>query len=159
MAEWTYNNKPFDSEMIGDYIGFVYEITDTENKMKYIGKKKFWSKVTRPPLKGKTRKRRSVKESDWKEYYGSSEEVKQLVENTGDWRFKRKILYLCTTLGEMTYLEMKEQIEQEIKNGEIPDPNAEAMGMEGGDMGMMGDVPQEPEIDDSMVEPPEGGEI
>ena len=114
MAEWKYNNKPFDSEMIGDYIGFVYEITDTENKMKYIGKKKFWSKVTRPPLKGKTRKRRSVKESDWKQYYGSSEEVKQLVENTGDWRFKRKILYLCTTLGEMTYLEMKEQIDREV---------------------------------------------
>ena len=39
--------------MIEDHIGFVYEITDTENGMMYIGKKKFWSKVTRPPLKGK----------------------------------------------------------------------------------------------------------
>ena len=112
--DWTYNNKPFNSDMIGDYIGFVYEITDTENGMKYIGKKKFWSKVTRPPLKGKKRKRRSVKESDWQDYHGSSEEVKQLVENTGRWRFKRKILHLCNTLGEMSYMEMHYQITEHV---------------------------------------------
>jgi len=114
VSDWTYNNKPFDSDMIEDYIGFVYEITDTENGMKYIGKKKFWSKVTRPPLKGKTRKRRSVKESDWKSYYGSSEEVKHLVENTGEWRFKRKIIRLCKSLGEMSYYEMKEQLDRDV---------------------------------------------
>ena len=114
MSEWTFNNKPFDSDMIEDYIGFVYEVYDKEAKMKYLGKKKFWSKVTRPPLKGKKNKRRSVKESDWKSYYGSSEEVKQLVENTGEWRFKRKILRLCKTTGEMSYFEMKEQIERDV---------------------------------------------
>ena len=114
MSEWTYNNKPFNSDMIEDYIGFVYEIYDTEAKMKYIGKKKFWSKVTRPPLKGKKNKRRSLKESDWKDYYGSSEEVKSLVENTGEWRFKRKIIRLCKTLGEMSYYEMKEQLDNDV---------------------------------------------
>jgi hypothetical protein len=114
MSEWIYNNKPFDSDMIEDYIGFVYEVYDKEAKMKYIGKKKFWSKVTRPPLKGKKNKRRSVKESDWKSYYGSSEEVKQLVENTGEWRFKRKILRLCKSLGEMSYYEMKEQLDNDV---------------------------------------------
>jgi hypothetical protein len=114
VSEWTYNNKPFDSDMIGDYVGFVYEVYDTETEMKYIGKKKFWSKVTRPPLKGKKNKRRSLKESDWKDYYGSSEEVKSLVENTGEWRFKRKIIRLCKTLGEMSYYEMKEQIENDV---------------------------------------------
>ena len=114
MSEWTYNNKPFDSDMIEDYIGFVYEVYDTEAKMKYIGKKKFWSKVTKPPLKGKKNKRRSLKESDWKDYYGSSEEVKQLVENTGEWRFKRKIIRLCKTAGEMSYYEMKEQLDNDV---------------------------------------------
>ena len=114
MSEWTYNNKPFNSDMIEDYIGFVYEVYDTEAKMKYIGKKKFWSKVTKPPLKGKKNKRRSLKESDWKDYYGSSEEVKSLVENTGEWRFKRKIIRLCKTLGEMSYYEMKEQIDNDV---------------------------------------------
>ena len=114
MSEWTYNNKPFDSDMIEDYIGFVYEVYDTEANMIYIGKKKFWSKVTKPPLKGKKNKRRSLKESDWKDYYGSSEEVKSLVENTGEWRFKRKIIRLCKTLGEMSYYEMKEQLDNDV---------------------------------------------
>ena len=114
MSEWTYNNKPFNSDMIEDYIGFVYEVYDTEAKMKYIGKKKFWSKVTKPPLKGKKNKRRSLKESDWKDYYGSSEEVNSLVENTGEWRFKRKIIRLCKTLGEMSYYEMKEQLDNDV---------------------------------------------
>ena len=70
--------------MIEKHIGFVYEITDTQTDMKYIGKKKFWSRVTRPPLKGRKNKRRSLKESDRKSYYGSSEVVKELVENTGE---------------------------------------------------------------------------
>ena len=45
-------NKVFD-DAPEDCIGFVYEIRDTETDMKYIGKKKFWSKVSRPPLKGR----------------------------------------------------------------------------------------------------------
>ena len=111
---WLYNGEEFTSEMIEKYVGFVYEIYDTEAKMFYIGKKKFWSKVTKPPLKGQKRKRRSLKESDWQSYYGSSETVKELVENTGEWRFQRKILRLCKTLGEMSYYETKEQIDREV---------------------------------------------
>ena len=114
MPAWLYNDKLFESDMIGDYVGFVYEIYDTEAKMKYIGKKKFWSKVTRPPLKGKKNKRRSVKESDWKSYHGSSEELKALVENNEAHRFERRILRLCRSLGEMTYYEMKEQIDRDV---------------------------------------------
>jgi hypothetical protein len=114
MSEWIYNSKLFDSDMIEDYIGFVYEVYDTQTKMKYIGKKKFWSRVTRPPLKGRKNKRRSVKESDWKSYYGSSEEVKSLVENTGEWRFERKIIRLCKSAGEMSYYEMKEQLDNDV---------------------------------------------
>jgi hypothetical protein len=114
MSEWIYENKVFTSEEISDNIGFVYEITDTENGMKYIGKKKFWSKVTRPPLKGKKNKRRSVKESDWKKYYSSSEKIKTLVEDTGGLRFERRIIRLCKSLGEMTYYEMKEQIVRDV---------------------------------------------
>ena len=111
---WLYNGKEFTSEMIGEYVGFVYEVYDTQTKMYYIGKKKFWSKLTRPPLKGQKRKRRSLKESDWKTYYGSSEKVKELIENTGEWRFERRIIRLCKTPGEMSYYETKEQIDREV---------------------------------------------
>ena len=37
--------------------GFIYMITNLVNDRKYIGKKQMVSKRTRPPLKGKKRKR------------------------------------------------------------------------------------------------------
>ena len=62
---------------------------------------------------------------------------------------------LRQTDGEM--IEMDEQIEQEIKDGIIPDPSAmdpitgEPLPQEG-EQGMMGDVPMEPEINGGMTE-------
>lgn len=111
---WYYNNEAFTSEMIEEYIGFVYCITDTRNNKKYIGKKTFKSKRTLPPLKGKTRRRKVIKESDWMSYYGSSEEVKNLVEQNGEEIFHREILHLCNTKGEMSYLELYEQIKNHV---------------------------------------------
>lgn len=108
---WTYEGKPFSSEDINGHAGFVYEITDTFNGMRYIGKKKLSSTRTLKPLKGQKRKRKIVTESDWMDYYGSSEEVKALVEEFGRDRFQRKILRLCKTTAEMSYYELKFQLE------------------------------------------------
>lgn len=109
---WLYENKEFTSEEIGDYIGFVYMVTDLSNGKKYIGKKLFVSTNRLPPLKGKTRKRVVKKESDWKKYYGSSEEIKLLVEAGNS--FKREILHLCKTRGEMSYMEAKLQFQYDV---------------------------------------------
>jgi hypothetical protein len=111
---WTYKGKPFTAEDIGDYIGFVYMVTDKSNGMKYIGKKNFYSKTRLKPLKGQTRRRTKVTESDWMTYHGSSEEVKSLVEEYGAERFEREILHLCHSKGEMSYIEMKEQIVRDV---------------------------------------------
>ena len=111
---WSYNGKEFTSEMIKDNMGFVYIVTDKKTKMKYIGKKAFFSKVTKPPLKGKKRKRRSLKESDWKTYCGSSETVKELVEENGLDHFDREILYLCKSKGELNYMELREQVIRDV---------------------------------------------
>lgn len=110
MSNWFYKNEIFLSENIGDKIGFVYVITDLVENKKYIGKKKFKATKRLPPLKGKKRKRTVVSESDWKEYFGSSEEVKALVENTPPERWRREILRLCKTTAEMSYYEMKYQV-------------------------------------------------
>ena len=100
--------------MIDDNFGFVYEITDLDNGKKYIGKKWFWNTRKRPPLKGKTRKRIVKGESDWQDYFGASDEVKLLVEQSGRERFGREILHLCKNKGECTYFEAKIQFERDV---------------------------------------------
>ena len=111
---WYYKGEEFTSEMIEDYVGFVYLITDKSNDKKYVGKKLLTSKRKLPPLKGKTRKRTVVKETDWQKYYGSSEEVKLMVEEKGADNFYREILYLCKSKGELGYLEAKYQFVNDV---------------------------------------------
>lgn len=111
---WYYGDKEFTSDMIGDYVGYVYCITDKTNNKKYIGKKNFWSTRRLKPLKGQKRKRIKKMESDWMNYYGSNEEVKLLLEESGPDRFHREILRLCKTKGDMSYYEMKEQIDRSV---------------------------------------------
>lgn len=114
MTDWTYQGSTFTSEDIKDYYGFVYRITNLSNNKKYIGKKFFWNKRRLPPLKGRKNKRNKLVESDWKQYYGSSEEVKNLVEETGHENFKREILFLCRSKGECTYVEAKLQFDYSV---------------------------------------------
>ena len=111
---WYYKGEEFTSEMIEDYIGFLYVITDRSNDKKYVGKKLLKSTRRLPPLKGKTRKRKKVVESDWKKYYGSSDEVKTMVEEKGEDNFHREIITLCMTKGELGYLEAKYQFDHNV---------------------------------------------
>jgi hypothetical protein len=82
--------------------------------MKYVGKKLAKRKVTRPPLKGKKNKRRSTKESDWRDYWGSSDHLQADVEKLGEDQFTREILYFCASRGIASYLEAREQFEREV---------------------------------------------
>ena len=111
---WIHNDKEFLLEENSDYFGFVYLITDLSNDKKYIGKKWFWKTRKLPPLKGKSRRRNKKSESDWKDYFGSSEEVKAIVEEKGPKNFKREILRLCKSKGECTYFEAKFQFDNEV---------------------------------------------
>jgi hypothetical protein len=114
MSNWIYNGEEFTSEMIGDMVGFVYCVTNLQNGMKYIGQKRFFRKVTRPPLKGKKRRRISSKESAWKTYCGSSDMVSMLVKKHGIDIFHREILHLCMSRGELNYRETEEQFTRQV---------------------------------------------
>jgi hypothetical protein len=48
------------------------------------------------------------------QYYGSSDEVKALVEELGPDNFHREILHLCESKGVMSYLEAKEQFDRNV---------------------------------------------
>ena len=111
--QWTYQGKIVE-EISEEYVGFVYLITNLTNNKKYIGKKLAKFKVTKKPLKGKKNKRRSTKESDWRDYWGSSDNLNADVEHLGPENFTREILYYCTSRGELSYLEAKEQFDREV---------------------------------------------
>ena len=106
---WFYNNEYYDS--VGDYVGFVYIITNQTNGRKYIGKKNFYFTKTRT-IKGK--RKRSKVESDWQDYYGSNKELQADVELLGKENFKREILKLCKSKGEFGYYEAKYQFENNV---------------------------------------------
>ena len=110
---WLYNNVEFTD--VGEYVGFVYLITNLTNDRKYIGKKNFYFSKTRT-VKGK-RKRTKV-ESDWKDYYGSNKELQKDVETLGREFFKREILKLCKSKGEFGYYEAKYQFENNVLESE-----------------------------------------
>ena len=100
---WMYEGNPFTSDDIGDYYGFVYRITNTTTQKSYIGRKYFYQK--RKPRGGK---RRVTSESDWKRYYGSSDDLKRDIREIGKDSFRREILSLHTTLGKVNYEETKQ---------------------------------------------------
>jgi len=108
---WTYNNKDFTEEDIGDNYGFVYIITNTLTNKKYIGKKFFYSARTKV-IKGK--KKRYKTSSDWQTYYGSNTEIQNDVKILGEAAFKREIIHLCKSKGECGYLEAKEQFDRSV---------------------------------------------
>ena len=101
---WLYKGLPF--EEVGDNYGFVYIITNKKDNRKYIGKKFFWTSKRKQVNK----KRKTYKvESDWKEYWSSSDELKTDVQTLGTENFTREIIHLCPNKGTTNYLEAKEQ--------------------------------------------------
>ena len=111
--QWTYQGKKVD-ELPEDCEAFVYLITNTTNNRKYVGKKLAKFKKTRPPLKGRINKRRSKVESDWRDYWGSSDQLQEDVNQIGEDKFTREILYYCPSRGVASYLEAREQFERKV---------------------------------------------
>ena len=100
---WTYQGSTFTSTDIDNFFGFVYRITNLQNGREYIGRKYFWK--FRTP-RGKKRKVKS--ESDWKNYYGSSEELKEEIQQLGRHNFSRVMLSLHKTAGKTNYEETRQ---------------------------------------------------
>ena len=116
---WFYNNsqitdKDYERLTSEGVVGFVYCVTEIDTGKKYIGKKLWVSVRKLPPLKGKKRKRIKLVETDWKTYYGSSDQVNALLEQKGEKAFRRDILYFCYNKSELSYLEAKEQFDRNV---------------------------------------------
>ncbi len=110
---WLYNGKEIGDDDTVGYAAFVYIITNLKDNKRYIGKKIFKS-IRRKKVKGKTRRKKVEKDSDWKSYYGSNIELIADVKKHGAENFEREIVKLCKTRGTANYWEAKLQMQQEV---------------------------------------------
>lgn len=94
--------------------GFVYRIEHVETGKFYIGQKKILKVQKLPPLKGKTRKRSVIKESDWKQYCGSSNSLKDEIESFGKDKFKFEIIRFVNSKWELSYWELFYQMQNDV---------------------------------------------
>jgi hypothetical protein len=115
---WLYKQNEIRelTDMPEDSFGFIYEVTHVPTGRKYLGKKQLIS-VTKKALGKKelallTDKRAKTykivrKEGDWKKYYGSNPEIKQLIKEGKQSEFTREILTFVPSKKLLTYYENK----------------------------------------------------
>lgn len=125
-VSWRFRDKLITEidDMPEGTFGFIYRVTHLPTKKKYIGKKVLFfernvklGKRELEALKEERKaagiggrvpaKKKVVKESDWKEYYGSQEEIKKLVRSSKPEDWTREILDFVPTKKLLTYYEIK----------------------------------------------------
>ena len=104
--------------------GFIYQVTHLSTNKKYIGKKVLYfernvklGKKELETLKEERKakgiggrapsKKKVIKESDWRTYYGSQTEIRELVKNGKESDFRREILKFVDNKKHLTYYECK----------------------------------------------------
>ncbi len=120
MIKWIY--KGIEIENISDFpdgsFGFIYIITHLPTKKKYIGKKIL--NFTRKVKLGKKELKKyegvvgrkpsfkiSIKESDWKNYWGSNKELQKLIKIEPPENWDKQIIKIAPTKKLLTYYETK----------------------------------------------------
>ena len=117
-GHWKFD-KDFDPD---EWFGFIYRIVDLTTGREYIGKKQFHS-YTRKVIKGRKNRKKVTKESNWKEYTGSSTELNEQIELKGKESFDFFIESLHKTKGSLYYAEVEKHIKENVlrermENGE-----------------------------------------
>lgn len=106
---WLYKDKEINKELLFSHYGFVYKITNIHNGRMYVGRKYFWQ-----VRKQKNKKRRVKSESNWADYYGSSEDLSADIEIYGKDSFIREIISLHETKGQVNYAEIALQFKLDV---------------------------------------------
>lgn len=113
--------------------GFVYMIHDKRSGKKYIGRKQCW--MAKPGVKGcksKVADRGSPKwkeccwkESDWREYKGSSKSLKEWMKYHKHPDYEYIVLRTCRSRGVLTYCECMEQWDRRVLHKTMPNGELE----------------------------------
>ena len=102
------SERPINS---GDNFGFLYQITCIVTGRRYVGKKQFHV----------YRKRKQVRESDWRAYTSSSEELNRDIRHLGKGHFRFEILKVFKTRGWLGYAEANYQHKMNVMTARFPD--------------------------------------
>lgn len=101
---WLFEGEELQDDQIPDNaIGFIYLITQKSTGRKYIGRKMLTSSAGRKKVGNRTKKVR--KESDWRDYWSSSPELKSYITEHGLDDFVREILVFVTSKGSLAAAE------------------------------------------------------
>jgi hypothetical protein len=126
MNNWLYKGAEITSidQLPEDCVGFVYVITNSANGKIYVGKKILRNKLSKLLTKKEKaewnkpgripKKKKETKESNWKDYYGSSKPLLEDLKRLGEETFTREMLKLCYTKKSLTYWETYYQMVLEV---------------------------------------------
>ena len=134
---WLYNEKElYECDIPDNVFGFVYRITHIPTKKFYIGKKQMFSTLTKKIGKRELEtirqgrkdsgvsgrlpvKKKVIKESDWKSYFGSNSWIKSKISEGYQSEFVREIIKFCISKKQLTYWELVYQIKYDVLNNEL----------------------------------------
>lgn len=130
MNAWTYQGKLVDEQFTKGQFGFVYELIFPNGK-KYVGQKQLWlnrkakvdctkngvvvmvvNEKTGRMIK-KKKKGRDRGESDWRDYYGSCDQLDEDLKTMDKSLIKREILAWATMKGQLNRLELEWQLQRQ----------------------------------------------
>jgi hypothetical protein len=124
---WIYENMEIEklSDFPDNTHGFVYRIIHLPTGKAYIGKKvlefarkvKLTKKELAENIGGVGRRpayKLSIKESDWKTYWGSNKYLKEVMKNEPLENFERRIIVCAPSKKLLTYYEVKYQMVYQV---------------------------------------------
>lgn len=92
----------------------VEQIRLDRYKLKDKKKYKEYKQKLKQKYKGKKKKIKTIVESDWKDYWGSSPKLLEDIEKLGKDNFTRTIIKYCETKFDCAYEELKYQIDNNV---------------------------------------------
>jgi len=104
---------------IEEWFGFIYRIVEINTGREYIGKKQFYSNLTKA-VKGRKNRKHYKKESNWRTYTSSSTELNKSIELYGKDNYKFLIVSLHKTKGSLHYREVEIQIMEDVLRTRLP---------------------------------------
>ena len=117
--EWIYKGNSV-TTLPENAVGFTYCIINNQTQKQYIGKKQLYSHTTKK-VPGRKNRKHTIKESNWRDYYGSNDTLLEEIAVLGEENFTREILQFYNSKKNLTYAEVELQFKLDVLYAKFPD--------------------------------------